>query len=139
MVKVETSKPETTKLSTDRPRRKNGRKIPPNNKDLPNGVHDNNRWHQKFIPTFLWWVAKQSDPWNLDDDDVVTALQQIWNIVYPKIPYVVKQKGPVVAVVMYKLFDTLHDINRMTGNAARLRFMARHIRFYRHHERHHRI
>ena len=69
-------------------------------------------------PPFLWWVAKQLDPWNLDDDDVVNTLQQIQDIVYPNIPYMVKQKGPVVVVVMYNFFDTLHDINRMIGNAA---------------------
>jgi hypothetical protein len=76
MVKVTTSGPETARPS-DRPRRKNGRKAPPTNKDLPDGVHNKDRWHQKFIPTFLWWVAKQLDPWNLDDNDVVIALQQI--------------------------------------------------------------
>ena len=100
MVKVITSGPETTRPSTDR-RRKNGRKAPPSNKDLPDGVHNKERWHRKFIPTFLWWVAKQSDPWNLDDDDVVIALQQIWDVIYPNIAYKVEIKGAVVAVVIY--------------------------------------
>ena len=118
-MKVETSKLKMTTLSTDRPCRKNGRKISSNNKDLLNGVHNKNCWHQKFIPTFLWWVAKQLDPWSLNDDNVINALQQIWDIVYSNIPYMVKQKGPIIVVVMYNFFDTLHDINRMTGNAMR--------------------
>jgi hypothetical protein len=103
MVKVRASGPETTRPSTDRPRRKNGQKTAPSNKDLPHGVHDKDHWHRKFIPTFLWWVAKHSDPWNLDDNDVVIALQQIWDVIYPNIEYTVEQKGAVVAVVTYNI------------------------------------
>lgn len=108
MVKI-TSGPEITRPSADRPRRKNGRKAPLNNRDLPDGVHNKDRWHRKFIPTFLWWVAKQSDPWNLDDDEVVVALQLIWDVIYPNIAYTVEQKGAVVAVVTYIFVDTRHD------------------------------
>lgn len=87
------------KTLKEQPRGKKGRKLALSNKDLPNGVHDNDRWHKHFIPTFLWWVGKQADPWNLADEDVVHALQEIWNVVYKKIPYEVEQKDAVVAVV----------------------------------------
>jgi hypothetical protein len=69
------------------------------NKDLPNGVHKEDCWHKHFIPTFLLWLGKQANPWNVLDDEVVNALQKIWNVVYKKIPYKVKQKDAVCAVV----------------------------------------
>lgn len=76
-----------------------GRKLAFSNKNLPNGVHDRDHWHKHFIPTFLWWVRKQPDPWNLADDDIVDALQQVWNVLYKNIPYKVKQRDAVFAVI----------------------------------------
>ncbi|KAN0109444.1 hypothetical protein V8E52_009238 [Russula decolorans] len=49
---------------------------------------DQNRWRKRFIPTFLWYTAYQMDPWNLEEDAAVDAMQQIWNQIYGKaIPY----------------------------------------------------
>ena len=39
------------------------------------------------------------------DDEVVNALQKIWNVVYKKIPYKVKQKDTVCAVVHINVFN----------------------------------
>jgi len=96
-VKIEVSG--TTKVPGDKPRGKSGRKAPLTNKDLPDDVHKKDRWHKNFIPTFFWWVAQQPDPWNLADEDVVNALQEIWDVVYKKIPYTVEAKDAVVSVV----------------------------------------
>ncbi|KAN0105548.1 hypothetical protein V8E52_010929 [Russula decolorans] len=58
------------------------------NEDLPCGCQDQNRWRKRFIPTFLWYTAYQMDPWNLEEDAAVDAMQQIWNQIYGKaIPY----------------------------------------------------
>ena len=46
-----------------------------------------------------------SKPWNVPDDEVVNALQKIWNVVYKKIPYKVKQKDTVCAVVRINFFN----------------------------------
>lgn len=97
-----------TKTLRAQPRGKTGRKLALSNRDLPDGVHEKDRWHKNFIPTFLWWVGQQQDPWNLPDDEVITALQQIWNVVYKKIPYTVEPKDAVVAVVCI-IFVTCHD------------------------------
>jgi len=84
---------------------------------LPNGVHIKDCWHLKFIPTFLWWVAKQLEPWNLDDNDVINSLRQIWDILYPNIVYTVEQKGAIVAMVMLLGLIHVTTLSRMTGNA----------------------
>lgn len=77
------------------PCEKNGQKLVFNNKDLPASVH------KHFILTFLWWVRKQPDPWNLVDNDAVNALQQIWDKLYPNIPYKVKQWRDTVLTVAH--------------------------------------
>ena len=82
----------------EQPWGKEGQKIALGNKDLPDGVHNKNHWHKHFIPTFLWWVRRQQDPWNLPDDDVIDVLQQIWDVLYWNIPYQVQQKDPVFEV-----------------------------------------
>lgn len=101
-MKVEDVRP--AKMLKGQPRGKNGRKLALTNKDLPNGVHDKDRWHKHFIPTFLWWAGRQQDPWNLPDDDVVDALQEIWDVLYKKIPHSVEAKDAVFAVVRIKFF-----------------------------------
>lgn len=97
-----------TKTLRAQPRSKTGRKLALSNRDLPDGVHEKDRWHRHFIPTFLCWVGRQPDPWNLPDNQVVAALQQIWDVVYKKIPYTVEPKDAVVAVVCI-IFVTCHD------------------------------
>ena len=52
---------------------------------------------------------QQPDPWNFTDEDVVDVLQQIWDIIYKNIPYVVEQKDAVFAAVHVILFGTHHD------------------------------
>ena len=88
-----------TNLLKDQPCGKKGQKLAFSNKDLPDGIHNRDCWHKHFIPTFLWWVRKQPDPWNLADDDVVDTLQKVWNVLYKYIPYEVKQRDAVLAVV----------------------------------------
>jgi hypothetical protein len=88
-----------TKALRDQPHGKKGRKLALGNKDFPSGVHEKDRWQKCFIPTFLDWVGRQADPWNLPDDKVINALQKIWNVVYKRIPYTVEQKDAVCAVV----------------------------------------
>jgi hypothetical protein len=70
------------------------------NGDLPAGCQDNNTWHCDFIPTYLWWVATQPDPWNVDDEKALEALQAIWDKIYGvKIPYVITLNDAVFSIV----------------------------------------
>jgi hypothetical protein len=70
------------------------------NGDLPAGCQDNDTWRSTFIPTYLWWVATQPDPWNVDDEKALEALQAIWDKIYgPKIVYVIVLNDPVSSIV----------------------------------------
>jgi hypothetical protein len=70
------------------------------NEDLPRGCQDDNRWRGNFIPTFLWYAAYQMDPWNLEEDAAVDAMQQIWNQLYGKaIPYHIATHDLVYIIV----------------------------------------
>ncbi|KAF8509709.1 hypothetical protein BU17DRAFT_70347 [Hysterangium stoloniferum] len=97
IVKVDSM--QLTKILKNQLHGKKGQNLAFSNKDLPDGVHNKDHWHKHFIPTFLWWVGKQPDPWNLADYDIVDTLQEIWDVIYKKIFYVVEQKDAVFAVV----------------------------------------
>ena len=71
------------------------------NNDLPAGSMD--LWRPVLIPTFAKFVASYDDPWVIDDQDTITALQKVWDAVYPKIPYTVKTKEAVFVLVSLSL------------------------------------
>jgi len=52
------------------------------NGDLPDGCQTGDVWRRTFIPTYLWWVATQPDPWCLDDEKAIEAMQDIWDTIY---------------------------------------------------------
>jgi hypothetical protein len=52
------------------------------NGDLPDGCQTGDVWRRAFIPTYLWWVATQPDPWCLDDEKAIEAMQDIWDAIY---------------------------------------------------------
>ena len=91
-------KVQLVKSLKEQPWGKKGQKIALSNKDLPDSVHNKGHWHKCFIPTFLWWVRRQPDLWNLPDDDVIDISQQIWDVLYRNIPYQVQQKDAIFAV-----------------------------------------
>jgi hypothetical protein len=67
--------------------------------DLPEGCAEDNRWRKTFIPTYIWFVAQQDDPWAVSDVAAKAGLQKIWNVVYPDIKYKIRTDGPVFALV----------------------------------------
>jgi hypothetical protein len=70
------------------------------NEDLPNGSQECGRWRKNFVTTLFWYVAYQPDPWNLDDNDTVIAMQQIWDSLYGKaVPYNVTVHDAVFTIV----------------------------------------
>ena len=52
------------------------------NRDLPEGCTIGDCWCRAFIMTYIWWAAQQHDPWNMNDDEAVLALQWIFNTIY---------------------------------------------------------
>ena len=91
----------------DQPHDTKGQRLTLGNKDLPDGIHKDDCWHKHFIHMFHLWLGRQADPWNVLNDEVVNALQKIWNVVYKKIPYKVEQKDAVCTVVHIKFYYAL--------------------------------
>ena len=51
------------------------------NRDLPEGCTIGDRWRHAFIMTYIWWAAQQCDPWNMNNDEAILALQRIFNTI----------------------------------------------------------
>jgi len=73
---------------------------------LPHGVHDNNDWHKKFIPTYKKWLGTRAKPWVIDKHESIAALQVIWRAVYPHIDYIIDVNCPVDCMVSHVI--TIH-------------------------------
>jgi hypothetical protein len=90
------------------------------NGDLPDGFQTGDVWRHTFIPTYLWWVVTQPDPWCLDDKKAIEAMQDIWDTKDKKdkkdddtkIVYVITLNDAVFSIVnkptlfMFNLFTT---------------------------------
>jgi hypothetical protein len=67
------------------------------NRDLP--VPCDQRWSRAFISTAILWYSVQKNIWNVPKEELASALQRIFNVVYPSIKYRVTPAGSVFAVV----------------------------------------
>ena len=67
------------------------------NKDLP--MPSDHRWSQSFIPMATLWCNVQKNVWSVPDEELASALQLIFNIVYPDIKHRVTTSGSVFLVV----------------------------------------
>jgi hypothetical protein len=72
------------------------------NSDLPVGCDKGNKWRRAFVPTYISFVASHIDPWSVDDDEAVSAMQLSWNMVYlhaPIRPQVVQVNDAIFFIV----------------------------------------
>ncbi|KAN0107709.1 hypothetical protein V8E52_009876 [Russula decolorans] len=93
------------------------------NEDLPCGCQDQNRWCKRFIPTFLWYTAYQMDPWNLEEDAAVDAMQQIWNQIYGKaIPYQITTHDAVHIITLQRVSDSWRNTIGSAANTGLINF-----------------
>lgn len=54
------------------------------NNGLPVGAQDSNCWLHMVVPTMVWYLSIQDDPWTISDEDLRDTLQQVWDGVYKK-------------------------------------------------------
>ena len=52
------------------------------NRDLPEECTIGDCWRRAFIMTYIWWAAQWHDPWNMNDNEAILALQRIFNTIY---------------------------------------------------------
>lgn len=70
------------------------------NEDLPPGTLDNKQWLRIFMPTMIWYVSIQQNPWSMSDTELWDALQKVWTTVYWKVvQHQVEIDDPVFYIV----------------------------------------
>ncbi|KAF8837066.1 hypothetical protein BDN67DRAFT_1014158 [Paxillus ammoniavirescens] len=74
-----------------------------NNKDLP--VPSDHRWSRSFISTATLWCSIQPNMWSVPEEQLVSALQAIFNVEYPGIKYQVTTSGSVFSVTLQRLSE----------------------------------
>lgn len=67
-------------------------------KDLPVPSNDS-RWSRGLVGTMTLWTTLQPNPWVIPEENLVAAIQVIWNIVFPEIKYRVSLDGSVMGIV----------------------------------------
>ena len=68
-----------------------------NNKDLP--MPSDHCWSQSFIPMATLWCSVQKNIWSVPNEELASALQLIFNVMYPDIKHQVTTSGSVFLVV----------------------------------------
>jgi hypothetical protein len=66
---------------------------------LPAVCSINGRWRKRFVPTYIWFVARGDNPWAVEDAIAVSALKKIWTKIYTNEKFSITSDGPVFAVV----------------------------------------
>ncbi|EGN93688.1 hypothetical protein SERLA73DRAFT_156243 [Serpula lacrymans var. lacrymans S7.3] len=69
------------------------------NANLPEGCLEGGRWHSVFVPTYEKWAASQKNPWSIEDSKAIPAMQAIWDVIFPDIPYTITPNGPVYRIL----------------------------------------
>ena len=76
------------------------RKARVTNWDLPAGAHDDNRFQHAYVPSNIWWMAFQLDPFNPEDDSQVSFMRTSWKVIYGNtVPHKVRVNDPVYQLV----------------------------------------
>jgi hypothetical protein len=77
------------------------------NANLPTGCNKANAWRRNYIPTYTAFVAAYRDPWVVEDEDAIAAMQLAWNAVFinrisgEDIPHTVTLNQAVFCIVRF--------------------------------------
>jgi hypothetical protein len=73
------------------------------NNDLPVGAHDDDRFRHAYVPSNIWWMAFQLDPFKPQVDAQVSFMKTSWKVIYGNtVPYKVRVNDPVFRLVSYQ-------------------------------------
>jgi len=50
--------------------------------DLPDGANDDSAWSRLVVPNFIHLIMSGEQAWLIDDDVIISELQDVWNHVY---------------------------------------------------------
>ena len=70
----------------------------PSNNDLPEGI-DIKLWRPVFISTYMQYVGSLTNPWEVPVKKACKVMQQLWDELFPNIPYTVTSTSAVYIIV----------------------------------------
>ena len=75
----------------------------PKNSDLPRDI-DFKVWRRVFVPTFMRWVSKQDNPFEHNPKLGCSAMQKIWDTIFPDVPCMITQSCAVYGLVSHHFY-----------------------------------
>jgi hypothetical protein len=70
------------------------------------GARDDYRFRHAYVPSNIWWMAFQLDPFKAEHDAQVSFMRTSWNVIYGNtVPHKVRLNDPVFRLVGYQ-FNT---------------------------------
>jgi hypothetical protein len=79
------------------------RKARVTNNDLPVVARDDNRFRHAYVPSNIWWMAFQHDPFKAEVDPQVSFMRTSWEVIYGNTaPHNVRVNDPVFRLVGYQ-------------------------------------
>ncbi|KAG1852159.1 hypothetical protein DFJ58DRAFT_620950, partial [Suillus subalutaceus] len=68
------------------------------NTDLPRMMLEDGVWRRNFILTVFLWAGAQPKFWNIESDQLLPALQCIFDVAYPGTDHNIQPKGPIIGL-----------------------------------------
>lgn len=69
------------------------------NTDLPSMMLEDGAWRRTFIPTVFLWAGAQPKFWTIETEQLLPALQSIFDVAYPGTNHNIQPKGPIIGLV----------------------------------------
>ncbi|KIM86487.1 hypothetical protein PILCRDRAFT_4965 [Piloderma croceum F 1598] len=95
------------------------------NSDLPSEI-DFKIWRRVFVPMFMRWVSQQDNPFEHNTKLGCEVMQQIWDAIFPDVPYTIIPSGPVHALTAQCTSDSWRNTVGSTGIAVPLAYCNSH-------------
>jgi len=69
-------------------------------KQSPPECQTNHSFRKRFIPTYINLVAREKDPWSIDDSKAISLMEQSYMVVYKRPPpYKITTDCPIFTIV----------------------------------------
>jgi hypothetical protein len=73
------------------------------NNDLPVGAHDDDRFRDAYVPSNIWWMAFQLDPFKPEKGPQLSFMRTCWKVIYGNtVPHKVRLHDAVFQLVGYQ-------------------------------------
>lgn len=99
MVKIEDADPDDIVEVTKKPKAR----ARVTNYDLPVGAHDDGRFRHAYVPSNIWWMGFQLDPFKAEKGPHFSFMRTCWKVIYGNtVQHKVRVNDPVFRLVGYQ-------------------------------------